>query len=359
MKIFKNNVNIYILIVVIYEVFMEKVLFGKLSNGKEVHAYTIKSENTEIVLLDYGATVQSLKYKGEDVVLGYDNIEQYENGTAYFGAVVGRVANRIKGAKFTLADKTYKLSKNDGGNTLHGGKFGFSTQIWGVEEHTESSITFKRVSPHNEEGFPGNLLVGVKYYVCGEGLGIEYTAVSDRDTVVSLSNHTYFNLTDNETMGNMFLSIDADSFTPIDKNFIPTGEIRPVKDTPMDFRWAKFIDRDMEQDYDQLALAGGYDHNFVLNGEGFREFAVLSCARKNILIRCFTDQAGVQLYTGNFLNGELGKNKAIYGKHHGVCLETQAFPNAVNESNFVAPILKKDDVYTSKTEYRFEDFMAK
>ncbi|MBQ8726569.1 MAG: galactose mutarotase [Clostridia bacterium] len=338
---------------------MEKVLFGKLSNGKEVNSYVIKSGNTEVTLLDYGATVQSLKYKGVDVVLGYDNIEQYEKGKDCFGGVVGRVANRIKGGKFTLGDKTYNLTKNDGGNTLHGGTFGFHTQIWGVEEHTESSITFKRLSPHNEEGFPGNLMVGVKYYICGEGLGIEYTAVSDRDTVVSLSNHTYFNLLGDETALNTFLSIDADAYTPIDKNFIPTGEIKPVKGTPMDFKWAKFVGRDIEEEDEQLALAGGYDHNFVLNGEGFRQFAVLSCARRNILVRCFTDQSGVQLYSGNFLRGELGKGGVAYEKGFGVCLETQSFPNAVNEEKFPTPILKKDEVYKSVTEYRFEDFMAK
>lgn len=336
---------------------MEKVLFGTLANGAKVHSYTLKNEYVSATLLDYGATLQSLKYKDVDVVLGFSDIESYVNTTSYMGAVVGRVANRIKGATFTLNKKKYNLYANNGKNTLHGGKFGFNSYVWEVENYTETEVTFKRLSPNKEESFPGNLIIGVKYYLTEKGIGIEYTAVSDADTVVNLTNHTYFNLNGNETVENLFLSINADYYTPIDKNLIPTGEILPVKGTPMDFNWSKFVGKDINEDYKQLEFAGGYDHNFVLKGEGFREFATLSSGRKNILMRCYTDQPAVQFYSGNFLNGEQGKDGYAYEKRYGLCLETQSFPNAVNEKNFKAPILKKDEVYKTVTEYRFEDFL--
>jgi len=336
---------------------MEKSIFGTLSSGAQVHAYLLKNSNVEVTLLDYGATVQSLKYKGVDVVLGYKDIKQYESGDDYLGAVIGRVANRIKGASFTLNKKKYSLYANDGKNTLHGGKNGFNAYVWEVENYTETEIKFKRLSPAKEEGFSGNLLVGVRYYLTEKGRGIEYTAVSDADTVVNLTNHTYFNLNGDETAENMFLKINADYYTPIDKNLIPTGEVLPVKDTPMDFNWAKFVGKDIEEEFEQLELAGGYDHNYVIKGDGFRECAVLSSGRKNILMRCFTDREGVQFYSGNFLKGEMGKDGYEYKKRYGVCLETQSFPNAVNEKAFKSPVLKKDEVYKTVTEYRFEDFL--
>jgi len=337
---------------------MAKIVFGTLSNGTKVHSYVIKNETLEVTLLDYGAIVQSLKYKGVDVVLGYDDVKSYEKNDGYLGAVIGRVANRIKGGSFTLDKKTYSLYKNDGKNTLHGGKCGFNSYVWEVESSSDTEIKFKRISPNKEEGFPGNLIVGVRYYLNGGSFGIEYTAVSDKDTVVNLTNHTYFNFNGDESAENMFLSINADYFTPIDKTLIPTGEIVPVKDTPMDFNLSKFIGRDINEDFDQLTLAGGYDHNYVLKGNGFREVATLSSGRKNIMMRCFTDQSGVQFYSGNFLNGEIGKGGLVHKKRYGVCLETQSFPNAVNEKRFKAPVLKKDETYKTVTEYRFEDFMS-
>ncbi len=335
---------------------MEKVFFGKLSNGAEVHSYVIKGENLEVTLLDYGATVQSIKYRGFDLALGYDTAEEYEAGSCYFGATIGRVANRIKGGRLSIGRNSYNLYKNEGGNTLHGGQYSFDKFVWEVVSYTENEIKFKRLSPDGEEGFPGNALIGVRYYVDGNNLGIEYVAVADQDTVINLTNHTYFNLNEKESVENMFLSIKADSFTPIDKNLIPTGEIVPVKGTPMDFNWAKFIGKDINEDDEQLSFADGYDHNFVLKGEGFREVAVLSSARNNIRMRCFTDRPALQLYTGNFLNKEKGKGGNVYCKRHGVCLETQAFPNAVNEENFPSCELKKGEVFRSVTEYRFEDF---
>ena len=338
---------------------MKKLLFGKLSNGTQVHAYVLKGENIEAMILDYGAIIHTLKYKETDVVLGYDNMESYENDKAYLGAVVGRVANRIKGGKFKLNGKKYRLNKNEGKNTLHGGTNGFNSRMWTVEDYSDNELVLKRVSHHREEGFPGNLVVGVRYYIKGDTLGVEYTAVSDKLTVISLTNHTYFNFLGDEGVDNMFLSINADSYTPVGKDLIPTGKILPVQDTPMDFRWAKFVGRDIDADCEQLKIAGGYDHNYVLNGEGFREAAVLSCARKNILMSVYTDRPCVQLYTGNQLRGEVGKCGAVHSKRYGLCLETQDFPNAVNEKAFTTPILRVNDLYRTVTEYRFEDFIKR
>ena len=336
---------------------MEKVLFGNLSNGTAVHSYVIKNDNVEATLLDFGATLQSLKYKGTDVVLGYSDVKQYEKCDGYLGAVVGRVANRIKGASFVLNKKRYNLFANDGKATLHGGEYGFNAAVWELENYTQDEVKFKRLSPNKEEGFPGNVLVGVRYYLTESGLGIEYTAVTDKETVISLTNHTYFNFNGDETAENMFLSVNADYYTPIDKNFIPTGELESVNDTPMDFNWAKLIGKDIDADFDQLKLAGGYDHNYLIRGNGLREAAVLSSGRKNIIMRCYTDCEGMQLYSGNFLNGVMGKDGYAYKKRYGVCLETQSFPNAVNEKNFKTPILKEDGVYKTVTEFRFEDFL--
>lgn len=338
------------------EVFMGKYVFGKLKNGADVNAFVIRGAGLEVTLLDYGATVQSIKYKGFDVALGYDTAAEYEADTCYFGATIGRVANRIKGGKFSLGRKTYNLSKNEGDVTLHGGQFGFNKFTWEVESYSDSEVRFKRLSLDGEEGFPGNVIVGVRYYVDGNTLGIEYVAVSDKDTVLNLTNHTYFNLNFSETVENMFLSINADYYNPIDKNLIPTGEVLPVKGTPMDFKWAKFIGKDLHEKNEQLELAKGYDHNYVLNGEGFREVAVLSSARNNIRMRCYTDRPAIQFYSGNFLDNEKGKRGLKYFKRAGVCLETQAFPNAVNESKFPSCELKKGEVFKSVTEYRFEDF---
>lgn len=335
---------------------MGKFVFGTLSSGADVTAYVIRGGNLEVTLLDYGATVQSIRYRGFDVALGYDTAEEYETSNRYFGATIGRVANRIRDGKFSLGRRSYSLFKNDGNNTLHGGEFGFDKFVWEVESYSDSEIRFKRLSPDGEEGFPGNLLVGVRYYVEGDNLGIEYIAVSDKDTVVNLTNHTYFNLNSEEPVDNMFLSIRADYYTPIDKSLIPTGKFLPVKGSPLDFNWAKFIGKDINDEYSQLELANGYDHNFILRGDGFREVAVLSSARNNILMRCFTDRPALQLYTGNFLNGDRGKKGVSYLKRYGVCLETQAFPNAVNEKEFPSCSLKKGEIFRSVTEYRFEDF---
>ena len=238
---------------------MGKFVFGTLSSGEEVTAYVIRGKNLEVTLLDYGATIQAIRYREFDVALGYNSIEEYEKSDCYFGATIGRVANRIKGGKFSIGRNSYTLFKNDGNNTLHGGRNGFDRFIWEVESYNDSEIKFKRLSLDGEEGFPGNLLVGVRFYIEGDNLGIEYVAVPDQDTVVNLTNHTYFNLNHGETAENMFLTIKADYYTPIDKNFIPTGDVWPVKNTPMDFNW--------DEAFGKLAQMPGQDEWEAFVGE--------------------------------------------------------------------------------------------
>ncbi|MBQ7373609.1 MAG: galactose mutarotase, partial [Clostridia bacterium] len=311
---------------------MKKVLFGKTSRGEETFAYTIKNGCVEIVILDYGATIQSFKYKGIDIALGYDDALSYEKEDGYLGACVGRVANRIANAKFTLDEKECFLDKNDGNNTLHGGFCGFASKFWKVESHTDSEIVLSVFSPDGEGGFPANLQATVRYFAYANGLGIEYLVTADKKTPVNMTNHTYFNLNQSEDLQKTTLCINADCFTPIGDGLIPTGELRSVKNTPFDFTKPKEILKDIEVNDKQLKIAGGYDHNFVLNGTGFREIATLEGER--LKLKCSSDREGVQIYSGNFLNGKKGKGGRVYGFRSGICLETQSFPNFVNQKDF-------------------------
>lgn len=334
---------------------MLKSYFGRLPNGKEIYSYAVSNGAISLTVLDYGGIIQSLKYCGNDVVLGYNTIGEYLDNDGYLGAIIGRYANRISGGSFRLNKKTYRLFKNDGGNTLHGGAGGFSGVVWDVTGD-DASITLKYLSPDREEGFPGNLLTGVKYYLTENGVGIEYTALCDKDTVVNLTNHSYFNLIGGETIENHFLLIDADYFTPVNSALVPTGELRPVSGTVFDFRCAKSIGRDIEENDPQLKIAGGYDHNFVLRKDGFRKVAELSSAKAGIEMDVYTDRPGMQLYTGNFLTGRMGKNGKKIMKRGGVCFETQSYPDSVNHPEFPSTELKAGEMYHTVTEYRFHKY---
>ncbi len=332
---------------------MEKVLFGNLKNGDSIYAYTIKNDVVEVVILDYGATVQSFKYKGKDIVLGYDDAISYEIEDGYLGACVGRVANRVAKAKFTLDGIEYSLDKNDGENSLHGGFDGISNKIWHIDCFNKESVILSVVSLSGEGGFPATVKITVKYTVCKNGLEIEYLAVSDAKTPINLTNHSYFNLNQGKDLKNTTLFVNADYFTPIDKTLIPTGEVRFVGETPFDFRHPKEILKDIEKDDEQLRLANGYDHNFVLNGKGYKKFATLE--GESLKMDCFTDREGVQVYSGNFLNGKKGKGGAVYNFRSGICLETQSFPDFVNQANFPYSFVNKDRPYASKTAYIIEE----
>ncbi len=347
------------------EKIMTKTLFGTTREGAEVLKYTIKNQTgMEADIITLGAAVVSLRIAGSDgvvrdVVLGYDTPAEYQTHTCYFGAVIGRNSNRIGGAAFKLDEKEYKLEQNDNENNLHSGSKGFHAVIWEVEQAADDSVTLSYLSKDSEQDFPGNMTVKVTYTLTDENeLAISYEAVTDADTVANMTNHCYFNLNghDSGKIENQLLEINASYYNPVvDEQAIPTGEIAPVADTPMDFRTMKEIGRDIGDDDAQLKFVGGYDHNYVLDrkGDGMELAAVAKCRESGICMEVYTDCIGVQLYAGNFIGDQIGKGGAVYGDRHGFCLETQYFPNAVNEKNFTPPILRAGEIYETDTIYHF------
>lgn len=344
---------------------MEKREFGKTKNGQEVCLYTMKNKNQmEVSIASLGATIVSVKVPDKngtlrDVVLGYDNTSDYQNHTYYFGAVIGRYANRISGASCEIDGVTYPLEVNDNENNLHSGANGLHDKVWEFREAGAQKMEFSCVSADKEQGFPGTMNVKVTYELTDENeLSITYEAVSDQTTVANFTNHSYFNLDGHES-GNVEkqeLEILASYYTPVSSpKAIPTGEIKKVTDTPMDFRRMKKIGEEIEADFEQLHFGMGYDHNFVLDkaDDALQLAARAKAAESGICMDVYTDCIGMQLYSGNFVEHHAGKGGAIYGKRQGFCLETQYFPNAINEKNFVSPILKAGDTYKSTTKYCF------
>jgi aldose 1-epimerase len=346
---------------------IDKKPFGK-ADGKDIFLYTLKNHNgMEVVISTYGGDVMEIKApdrngKYSDVVLAFDKVQDYETPGPYFGALIGRYGNRIANGTFTLDGKTYHIPQNDGTNALHGGPKGFDKRVWEAKPSTDASgehLHLHYLSKDGEEGFPGNLNVNVTYTLPTNKneLVISYEATTDKDTVVNLTNHTYFNLkgpgegqiTDHKLM------INADRFTPIDKNLIPTGELKPVAGTPFDFRKLTAIGARINDDNEQLKLAHGYDHNFVLNSGGGK----MALAAKVVepatgrVLEVLTDQPGVQFYTGNFLNGSAKGKGKTYNFRDGFCLETQHFPDSPNHPKFPSTELKPGQTYRSTTIYRF------
>ncbi len=345
---------------------MYKESFGTSKQGEAVSVYLLENKNgASVRVTDYGAALVSIivpdKNGGmQDVLLGYDNVTGYENNTCYFGAVIGRNGNRIANAQLTIDGVAYSLDSNDNENNLHSGEKGMDTIVWDVKEYTDNAITFTCKSADLEQGFPGNMDVQVTYVLTDEhAVEIHYEAVSDKDTVANFTNHAYFNL-EGHASGNVLgqeLMLRASYYTPvIDSKAIPTGEIAPVAGTPMDFTTAKTIGRDMEADDTQIKYGGGFDHNFVLDKEEKGAFELMAEAYApgtGIVMEAYTDRPGVQFYSGNFITTQDGKQGAVYGKRQGFCLESQFFPNSVNEPKFEAPIIKAGEVYRSKTSYQF------
>ena len=348
---------------------VEKKLFGKLADGAEVFSYTLRnSKGMEAKIINYGATVVSLiapdkDGKYSDVVLGYDDIDGYVNGTSYFGAIVGRYGNRIGKGKFKLDDDDYQLTINNGENHLHGGVEGFNKRLWTVvsaeETPTGSSITLKYVSQDGEEGYPGKVELTVVYNLTNENeLQINYTGVTDKTTILNPTHHSYFNLTGdpNITILDHELMIDAENFTPVDAGLITTGKFEKVENTPMDFSKPKMIGKDIDAKYEQLKFGGGYDHNWVLNKH---EEKIFKCADlyepiSGRFMEIFTDQRGLQFYSGNFLDGKVkGKNGVMYNYRTGLCLETQCYPDSPNKPEWPSAVLKPGDVYRQTTIYKF------
>lgn len=343
---------------------MQKVPFGTTEQGEEATLYILENRNhTTIKVTDFGATLVAFLFKDKngverDVVLGYDNVEEYQKNCCYFGATIGRNGNRIEHGEFVINGKKWKLEKDSNGNNLHSGKNGFSRVMWEVKEVTDSSITFSHFSTQEEQGFPGNLNAEVTYTITDEdAVEISYTGKADADTIMNFTNHSYFNLSghDGGSVEEQELQILAESYTPIkDARNIPTGEIASVAGTPMDFRTMKPLGQDINEDFEQLNFTGGYDHNYVLSetpGE-MKVMANAYCKETGIAMEASTDCCGVQLYSANFGGGHKGKAGVTYKQRCGFCLESQFYPNAINQKNFASPVVKSGDVYHSKTAYR-------
>ena len=331
--------------------------FGALSDGTPVTRYRLGDEAAHVDILDYGATIQSLVVPDRDgvptdVVLGYNDIKGYETGTCFFGATVGRHANRIGGGAFTLNGKTYSLAKNSGPNHLHGGPEGFDRRMFQAELLGDT-LKLSLVSPDGDQGYPGALRLSV-YFSFSEdmALTIRYEAVSDQDTVVNLTNHSYFDLSGGRNPRGQLLTLDADEYTENDENTLPTGVISPVAGTPFDFRQEKPVGQDLDAMNQQLLYCRGYDHNFVLkNGGQLTEFARLRSRETGIAMTAATDMPGVQLYGANFVEEQ---GKGSYQPYCAVCLETQFFPNGMGVAHFPKPLLRAGDTWRHETVYRFE-----
>ena len=327
--------------------------------GANATMYILTDGKITAHITDYGATIHRLyvpdaKGQLDDVVLGFADCAGYAASTTFFGTVVGRNANRTKDGKFTLGGKTYQMGINNGPNNLHSGPDFFKDRLWTVEEVTESSIRFMLESPDGDQGFPGNAVIRVTYLLENGALHMQYDAVCDQDTVFNLTNHSYFNLRGHqnpEGAMEQLLMLPARHFTPDDAQSIPTGELRDLAGTPMDFRTAKPIGRDINMDYDALQLQGGYDHNFEVWCD---PCAVLSDPVSGRVMEVTTDCCGVQFYSGNFLKGEAGKDGVTYPKRSGICLETQFYPNCLNNPAWKQPICKAGEHYKSETVYRFK-----
>lgn len=327
--------------------------FGTLPTGESATLYTISAGRLRAAVTDYGATLVSLWVDGVDVVLGYDDVNGYAENGGFLGAIVGRNANRIKGAAFTLGDRLIRLEPNDGTNNLHSGPEPFNTRFWTLDKHTDDMIRFMLVSPDGDQGFPGKATICVTYCIdANNTLHISYDAVCTKDTVFNFTNHAYFNLAGEdhpEQAMEQTLMLPARFFTPNDAGKVPTGELRSVVGTPFDFRSAKPLGQQIDADDEALRMAGGYDHNF----EVFcAPCAILTDLESGRTMAVSTDCPGVQLYTANFLDAA-GKGGRRYGRRSGVCLETQFFPDSVNHPEWKQPFTRAGERYHSVTRYKF------
>lgn len=342
---------------------MKKTEFGNTASGKKAVLYTLENENgMRISVTDLGAALVNVIVKdknGEekDVVLGYDDAQGYEAGTSFLGAIVGRNANRIADAAFELNGKRYELAENENGNNLHSGPDFYNKRLWEVKKENSHSVTFALFSPDKDQGFPGDLRMEVTYTLTEDNeVKISYRGVTSEDTIINMTNHSYFNLNGEgmEDVTNHEVWIDADFVTKISASLIPTGKKISVDGTPMDFREKKAIGCGIDEQDEQLSFGGGYDHNWCLNNRGkYKKVAEATSPVTGITMEVFTDLPGMQMYTSNALEESCGKGKKPYGKHAAVCFETQYYPDAIHHENFEAPICKTGEVYETTTSYRF------
>jgi aldose 1-epimerase len=336
-------------------------------DGRTIELYTLKSSCLEIQIMTYGAAIISLRApdragNSDDVVLGFPDLPGYaashsSNAPAYFGSTIGRYGNRIAHAKFALDGKQFTLSKNNGENSLHGGPGGFHNVVFEAEP-ARNGVAFRYLSKDGEEGYPGNLSFEVRYELCGSDLKIHYRATTDKPTVLNPTNHSFFNLAGagSGTILSHHLKLFASHFTPVDPALIPTGEIRTVTGTPLDFgNWTAIGER-IHLDDEQLRRGNGYDHNFVLDdaSENLKQAAALHDPAGGRVMEVWTTEPAIQFYSGNFLDGTAkGKNAVLYARHAGLCLEAQHFPDSPNHPNFPSTSLRPGQTFQSTTIYRF------
>ena len=347
---------------------IEKKAFGKTKEGLNVDQYILKNRNgMEISTINYGGIITSWKTKDrdgnyQDIVLGFDNLSEYESESPYFGAIIGRYGNRIAKGKFTLNDENYNLAVNNDENHLHGGIKGFDKVVWDTREVVDdstASLVLSYLSDDMEEGYPGNLKVQVTYTLDNnDKLSVKYEAVTDKTTIINLTQHSYFNLSAdfNKNILDHDILINADSFLPVDSTLIPTGEIRNVGDTPFDFRSPKNVGEEINNSNKQLMIGNGYDHCWVLNNQdqGVRFVASAYDSSTGRLLEVFSDQPGIQFYSGNFLDGSLkSKIGGTYDFRSGFCLETQHYPNSPNEMSFPSVTLNPGEKYMTETIFKF------
>lgn len=344
---------------------IRKEVFGQMADGRQAILFTMRNaKGMEASVTNYGAILVSLLVEDKagsfrDVVLGYDRLEDYFDNHPMFGATVGRNVNRIRNARFQIDGQRYQLAKNRGRHNIHSDKeHGFHKVLWEYEITDENEVCFHYVSPDGEQGFPGTLNVTAYYKLTQEnGLILSYRAVSDKKTLINMTNHTYFNLAGHE-YGDILdteVSICADWYTPVDEDIIPTGEYLQVKGTPMDLTKPVKIRDAMIQEYPQIQLVGGYDHNFVIRNThtGLRKMATAADPLYGIRLEVYSDLPGLQFYTGNSLKEVIGKKGAVYGKWGGFCMEPHYFPNSINTLGFETPVFDKDEEYGATILYQF------
>lgn len=342
---------------------MKKSLWGKTQEGTDVQLFTLTSGSIEVRLTDFGAHLVSVrtpdrKGKVADVVLGFDVLEPYLKGAnGYQGALVGRFANRIARGQFTIDGATYQIPINNGPNALHGGPVGFDRYVWKAQE-LDNGVEFTHVSPDGDMGFPGTMTARVRYTLDGNTLRLDYSATTDKPTILNLTNHCYFNLRgddEGDILGHS-VELSANHYTPVGAGQIPTGEIATVAGTPLDFRTPHVVGERINDNFEQLTAARGYDHNFVVNGAAgtLRRAARVTEPEHGRTLMVETTEPGVQFYSGNFLNGTVtGRHGKIYKPRTGFCLETQVFPDAPNHANFPNSVLRPGETFKSTTTFTF------
>ncbi|MCM1427481.1 MAG: galactose mutarotase [Eubacterium sp.] len=344
---------------------MVKEFFGTAKDGKDVYAFTLKNANgMKARVINFGAVLVNLYVPDKngnlaDVVLGYDKLEDYYGNESFFGVTIGPSANRVGNARFQIGGRTYQLDINDGVNNLHSNKeLGYHKRAWDIESADDNSVTFSITAPDGDMGFPGNKKISMTYSLSDDNkLTLAYHGTSDANTLINMTNHTYFNLSGHQagSIEDHLLTIHASHYTPVIPGAIPTGEIAPVAGTPMDFTSPKPIGRDIRADFEQLKLTFGYDHNFVIDGADgtLREIAVVKDPKSGREIKAFSTLPGVQFYAGNCIEEETGKDGTFYGARMGMCLETQYFPDSINKPEFPSVVFGPDRDYEAVTVYQF------